>query len=242
MRFLLVSTALLLTFGGHVQDLKPAHKGNSPYNVANAIIGQHRPPAPTAGTPVSALARSNEYLFITWSLGILQPYNGPARRAWLMYNTITRQLVERVTKRKLDTPTAVDMDLLREFAVGDSSLNMRITYRRYLNTRVARASLRTAFYEVHYDAGRTALLCQRTHSLGQSPIDKGGFTGRYDILRYFIKNTDNQIIPVALSAKEIIAALEPAHTADLTAYAQAQHLDFEVEKDIVRLLAYHDSL
>jgi hypothetical protein len=128
------------------------------------------------------------------------------------------------------------------FTVGDSARGLQLHYRRYLNTRVEKPDLRTAFFEVHYDAGRTALLCQRVHNPSLPMANLNGFTGGNDVLRYYLKTSDNRLLHVKLQADELLAALPPVQQPALTAYCQQQHLDLHRETDVVKLLQYADHL
>lgn len=191
---------------------------------------------------VSTFYQLSSYIFATWTLGILRPYGGPVRREWLKYNAFNHQLISRTYVREVEVSKVVNMNTLREFTVGDSALGLRLTYRRYLNIRTAKSSLRTAFFEVHYDAGGTALLCRRAHTPAIPQPGLAGFTGARDVLAYFLKTNDNQLTAVKLRPDDIIPALESGHIAALTAYANQQRLDLTVERDVIRLLAYNDSL
>lgn len=171
------------------------------------------------------------YIFPYWTQGVLRSYDGASRRAWVKYNLLDRQLIARTGAGELAAEHVVNMDTLREFTVGDSARNLRVVYRRYLQARVAKPALRTAFFEVHYDAGRTALLCQRTN-----------FPNRADVLEYYVKTPDNRILPVKLDAEPLLGALGPAHAPALSTYASQQKLNLNREADVVRLLAYCDTL
>ncbi|GAB3328747.1 hypothetical protein GCM10027511_38680 [Hymenobacter humi] len=171
------------------------------------------------------------YLFPTWTLGTLQPIAGPVARRWLKYNIIDHQLIERISGDKTNIVNIVNTDNLREFSVGDSARGLRLTYRRYLNVRSTKRALRTAFFEVHYDAGKAALLCQRVAA-----------PNREDVLKYYVKTAQNQLTPVELAPQPVLAALGTEHADALAAYAHQQQLNLTLENDVVRLLAFSDTL
>lgn len=182
------------------------------------------------------------YLFINWTQGSLHPYSGTPQRAWLKYNAFNHQLVSRSIVGKAEIGHVVDMSLLREFTIGDSALGMRLTYRRYLSARVSKPSLRTAFFEVHYDIGKTALLCQRVHTPDLPQPGPSGFSGSQDVLSYFLKTADNHLVALNLNTPDVLEALGAAHTSTVAFYRQQQQLDLRKEADVVRLLVYVDSL
>ncbi|MDO7849466.1 hypothetical protein Q5H92_24085 [Hymenobacter sp. M29] len=231
------------------QDYRTPASGGPPTKVVPIDVAKYmanarsnQPAPPSTQNLVSPFVPS-DYLFVGWTQGLLQPYgNGAPQRAWLKYNAFSHQLISRAYVRETEVVKVVDMDLLREFTIGDSLLGLRLTYRRYLNARVLKASLRSAFYEVHYDAGKTALLCQRSHTRGLPQAGAGGFSGSKDILSYFLKTPDNRIVPVNLRPAEVLAALGAPHATAATTYAQQQQLDLHRENDVVRLLAYCDTL
>ena len=191
------------------------------------------PSAPKYGYPVSY-----------WTRGLLRPYAGPSSRPWLLYDAIDLQLYTRSSDG--DRVEVVRTDGLREFSVGDSLLGSRRTYRRYLNARLADPTLRTAFFEVRYDLGGSALLCQRNilvmdpHTLQN--VRKGTTRAPARII-YFLKIADNNTLtPVALREDAVFAALGTAHKAELAAYARLKRLKLDRENDVITLLAYLDTL
>ena len=108
--------------------------------------------------------------------------------------------------------------------------------------RVPKPSLRTAFIEVHYDAGKTALLCQRTRALALPLPRPGGFNRTEGLRSSYFKTTNTEILPVALQPEKLLAAMCPAHAEALTANTRQQQLNLEQEGDVFRLLAYHNAL
>ena len=230
---ILLSTLLFCTLVLHAQDVKTPYKGNPPYDIGKAIGNQPAPQQsakPTAQQS-NALPLSGAYLFPYWTKGILRPYTGRPQRAWLKYNSLDQQLITRTNTGTIEQVSRVDTDTLREFTIGDSAQGLRVTYRRYLNARTPQPILRTAFFEVHYDAGKSALLCRRLAS-----------PNRPDILHYFLKTSTNELLPLKLGPPSVLAALGSAYASPLTAYVQEQKLDLNAETDVVRLLAYLDTL
>ncbi|OGX85760.1 hypothetical protein BEN48_14260 [Hymenobacter glacialis] len=239
--------ALLSGQLARAQDYRTPPGGGGPTKVQPVDMSKYfkQPNAPAPSPPKNGTealgSRAELYLFPRWTQGVLRPYTGAPRREWLKYNAVDHQLIYRTLVGATEVVKVVDTDLLREFSVGDSLLGQRLTFRRYLGARMAKPALRKAFFEVHYDAGKTALLCQRTHVVRAGEVSHG-LPGTRDVLTYFLKTTDNQLTPVKLSPAPFLAALGPAHADALAAYARAQQLDLRRETDAVRLLVYYDSL
>jgi len=247
MRFLILP--LLLVIGVRSAQAQDLHANGTkglfdPKMHEKFVDSRNQPSPPSADNKnLKSPYLPSDYLFVGWTQGLLQPYgSGAPQRAWLKYNAFSHQLISRSQVGEAEIVKVVDMDLLREFTIGDSLLGLRLTYRRYLNARVSKAALRAAFFEVHYDAGKTALLCRRAHTPGLPQAGPGGFSGSKDVLSYFLKTPDNRIVPVNLRPAEVLAALGTAPAAAATAYAQQQQLDLRRETDVVRLLAYCDTL
>ena len=191
----------------------------------------------SAPSPISATFYPVPY----WTQGLIRPYTGPAARPWLKYNAITQQLVARSASGEME---AVNTEALREFVVGDSLLGTRRVYRRYLDARLENAALRTAFFEVRYDAGRTALLCHRVviETFNSQMRPQSGTPKPQERVRYFIKDTTNRLIPVVLTQESILKALGTEYGATLAAYASRKRLKFSRESDMILLLAHYDTL
>ena len=178
------------------------------------------------------------YPVLYWTRGILQTYTGAVSRPWLKFDIINQQLYSRSAA---DEPEAVNMADLRAFAVGDSLSGTRHVYRRYLNARLENAALRTAFFEVRYDAGRTVLLCYRV--IAEGVANGQGSAARRERITYFIKAANgNLIVPVELNQRAVLTALKPVHKSALAAYADEKALKLSRERDVIRLLAYYDGL
>lgn len=178
-----------------------------------------------------------------WTLGRVQTTNGPVGRVWLKYNLATDQLLWR---RPVGDSLELNTAQIREFTLGDSLRGTRITLRRYLSARIEAMPLRTAFFEVRYDAGKAALLCQRTKRVvrgGSGPsLTEGRPPSWQETTEYFLKRHDNVILPVRLGEKTVLAALGADHAPDLAAYVKREHLALRKDADVVRLLAYYDTL
>lgn len=226
---LLLAAAAVQT-AAFAQDVKPAYKGNPPFDIKNSQIGNPTS-APPSRAPLAGTAPIAYYLFPDWTRGVLRPYSGPSSRVWLKYNVMDHQLIKRSFLGETPLVTVVNTDDLHEFSVGDSARGLRLTFRRYLTARVPKANLRTTFFEVHYDAGKTALLCKRLAS-----------PNRDDVLRYYLKTADNLLTPLDLAPRPVLAALGPLHADALVAFARDKQLNLTREADVVRLLLYHDSL
>jgi hypothetical protein len=184
----------------------------------------------------------SSYVLPYWTRGMLQPYAGSGSRPWLKYDAVYNQLLERSAS---GNPEVVDLSKLKEFALGDSLLGTRRTYRRYLDVRMENPTLRLAFFEVRYDAGRVALLCRRT--LRESAPNTRGKSGNIsartqEILSYFIRNTANDLVPVMLAPEPVLTALGATQAAAMTAYIKKRRLKLTQEADVVELLTYYDTL
>ena len=180
-----------------------------------------------------------------WTRGILQPYSKPVSRPWLKFDAVNQQLYSRSAT---DEPVVVNMADLRAFAVGDSLLGTRHVYRRYLGARLKDAALRTAFFEVRYDAGHIALLCH--HKSYVNPSDLADIRKGYQVkarivekIVYYLKSADhNTITPIILREDVVLEALGPVHLAELTTYTRQKRLKLNRERDVIALLAYLDKL
>ena len=205
-------------------------------NPADALLREQKhQPAATDKPPV---APPIFYPVPYWTRGILQPYSGAVSRPWLKFDATTQQLYSRSAT---DEPEPINMAVLKAFAVGDSLLETRQVYRRYLNARLENAALRTAFFEVRYDSGRTVLLCRRV--ITEKIAHRHGGAARHEKVNYFLKEgTSNLIVPLELNRNALLAALQPVHRPALAAYAGKQALRLNRERDVIRLIAYYDTL
>jgi hypothetical protein len=60
--------------------------------------------------------------------------------------------------------------------------------------------------------------------------------------RFFVKRPDQKLVPIKLNNRSVVAALGEQHKAFVTAYVSKERLNLSQEADVVRLLAYYDSL
>ena len=125
--------------------------------------------------------------------------------------------------------------------MGDSLLGTRRVYRRYLDARMEKAALRTTFFEVAYDAGRTALLCHRVIA-NRVSYGPGWATGRERVSYFLKKANSNLLVPIELNKKALLSALNPVHVPALALYAEKNSLRLNQESDAIRLLAHYDTL
>ena len=205
-------------------------------SMADAVFRERR--HLTAPTDAPLVAPPVFYPVPYWTRGILQPYIGAVSRPWLKFDAINQQLYSRSA---VDEPAAVSMAGIKAFAVGDSLSGTRHVYRRYLDARLEDAALRTAFFEVRYDAGRMALLCHRV--IAEKVANRQGSAARRERVAYFLKEADsNLIVPVELKQKALLAALKPVHRSVLAVYASEKALKLTRESDVIRLLVYYDTL
>ncbi|HLK98247.1 MAG TPA: hypothetical protein VK364_10810 [Hymenobacter sp.] len=63
-----------------------------------------------------------------------------------------------------------------------------------------------------------------------------------DTERFFVKRPDQTLVPVRLSNRSILEALGEQHKASAAAYVSQERLNLSKEADVVRLLAYYDTL
>lgn len=191
-----------------------------------------------AATDKPSGARAIYYPVPYWTRGILQPYSGAVSRPWLKFDATTQQLYSRSAT---DEPEPINMAVLKAFAVGDSLSGTRHIYRRYLNARLDNAALRTAFFEVRYDSGRTVLLCRRV--ITEKIAHRHGSAERREQVTYFLKQgSRNLIVPLELNRDALLAALPPVHRPALATYAGKKALRLNRERDAIRLIAYYDTL
>lgn len=179
-----------------------------------------------------------------WTRGRVLTSNGPVNAVWLKYNLASGQLLWR---RPAGDSLEINTIGVIEFTLGDSLHRGKTTFRRYLTARTQNLALRTAFFEVVYDAGKSALLCQRTKELTQLGSSSPSLTAARPPSwrgqsQFFIKRTDNILSPVRLTEKSILAALAAPSAPALTTYAKQNHLSFRQEADVAKLLAYYDTL
>lgn len=188
--------------------------------------------------------RGTPLLLPYWTRGRVLTNNGPVSAVWLKYNLASGQLLWR---RPAGDSLEINTIGVMEFTLGDSLRGEKATFRRYLTARTENFALRTAFFEVVYDAGKSALLCQRTKELTHMGSSSPSLTAPappswHGQSQFFIKRSDNILTPVRLTEKSILDALGSTSIPALTAYAKQNHLSFKQEADVARLLAYYDEL
>ncbi|KUG08575.1 hypothetical protein [Solirubrum puertoriconensis] len=188
----------------------------------------------TAGSP---------FLFHNWTSGqLVSTVSGP-RRALLKYDLAQNRLL--VRKPNGDS-VEVMMAQVKEFTLGDSARGERYTFRLYPDVKTEKPTLRSTLWDVRYDAGSTALLRQRTrtvYSYGNSPSLAGSTGSAWrDTYAYYIKRTDNTLVPVRLNTRSVLEALGKAQAPALQAYINQQRLKLDDEADVAKLLAYFDTL
>ena len=189
---------------------------------------------PVVGTP---------FLMPYWSRGSVLMTTGNVPQPWLKYDLAKGRLLWR---RSPADSLELDTSLITEFSLADSLHGKTYTYRRYLSARIASLALRTAFFEVNYDEGKSALLRRRTRTLF-SGNNGPSLTGRQaskwlDTSTFFLKHSDNVIDPVKLNAKSVLAVLGKEKAPRLSAFATREGLDLSQQADVVKLLKYYDSL
>lgn len=188
--------------------------------------------------------RGTPLLLPYWTRGQVVTSNGPVSAVWLKYNLASGQLLWR---RPAGDSLEVNTAGVAEFTLGDSLRGSRVTFRRYLAARIESPALRTAFFEVLYDAGKSALLCQRTKELTHTGTASPSLTAAsppswHGQSQFFIKRADNAVVPIRLAEKSVLEAVGAGPAPALTAYAKQNHLSFKQEADVAKLLAYYDTL
>ena len=243
MRVLLLISLFALPAAALAQDYNPARAAAAATQqsldeaLANRDLQAQREAAKPKPAP---LIDGSRWAAPYWTRGRLVPIAGAPSRPWLKYDVAAQQLLTRTAD---EAPQLVDTNPLREFSVGDSLLGTRRTFRRYLRARAADPALRTVFFEVCYDAGRSALLRQRLYTF--FPKEPGTTVRRgaqRETIVFFVADAAHTLPPVTLTPEAILAALAPTHRAALAAYARRQQLRLDREPDIIRLLAYYDTM
>ncbi|AYA36044.1 hypothetical protein D3Y59_02600 [Hymenobacter oligotrophus] len=195
------------------------------------------------GSAARSTTTGSPFLFAHWASGqVVSTSLGP-RRALLKYDLAQNRLLVR---RPAGDSAEVMLAQLTEFTLRDSARGEQYTFRLYPNIRAPKPALRATFWDVRYDAGRTALLRHRTRAVfhrGNSP-SLAGTTGAawHDMSAYYLKLPDNTLAPVRLSGRSVLEALGPTHAPALQAYVAQQRLKLTDEADVAKLLAYYDSL
>lgn len=236
MRFLLAGCVLALasTSAFGQAALSPVVATDPEYINRELAKGKGNTGIPAVGTP---------FLMPYWSRGNVLMTTGRVPSPWLKYDLAKERLLWR---RAANDSLELDTSLITEFSLADSLQGKTYTYRRYLSARIASFTLRTAFFEVKYDEGKSALLRRRTRTLfggNNGPSLAGRQAGKWqEVSTFYLKHADNVIEPVKLNSKAVLATLGKEKAPLLSAYAARERLDLSQEADVVKLLKYYDSL
>ncbi|UYZ59730.1 hypothetical protein [Hymenobacter latericus] len=195
------------------------------------------------GAAARSATTGSPFLFTHWTSGRLVGTSLGPRRALLKYDLAQNRLLVR---RPTGDSVEVMMAQVKEFTLGDSARGEQFTFRLYPDIKADKPALRATFWDVRYDAGRTALLRHRTRAVfqhGNSP-SLAGTKGSawHDMNAYYIKHSDNTLTPVRLTSRSVLEALGKTHAAALQAFIEQQRLKLNAEADVAKLLAYYDSL
>ena len=209
--------------------------GTSDYETVNRALYRVRSNAPAVtGTP---------FLLPYWTRGYVKMTTGTVANPWLKYDLANDRLLGR---RPAGDSLELDTNPITGFSLGDSLRGERHTFRRYLTSKMADPLLRTAFFEVGYDAGRSALLKRRSrvlyHDSNRPSLTANRLNKWQEMTLFYLKTTDNTIEPVRLIPKAILAVLGKAKAPALQAYITRESLDLSAEADLVKLLKYYDTL
>ena len=184
----------------------------------------------------------SSFLLPYWAHGNVVMTSGTVPQPWLKYDLGNDQLLWR---RPAGDSLELDTSEITEFSLADTR-NKTYLFRRYLTAKIENLALRTAFFEVRYDAGRAALLSRHSRTLlhgNNGPSLAGRTSDRWvETTSYFVKRTDNVVEPIRLNAKSIIVALGKEKAPALQAYATREQLNLSEEADVVKLLKYYETL
>lgn len=183
------------------------------------------------------------FLLPFWTRGNVKTTSGAVPRPWLKYDLAGERLLWR---RPTGDSLELDTNTITEFSLGDSLRGERHVFRRYLTSKIADPLLRTAFFEVGYDGGRSALLKRRSrllyHDITRPSLTAKNTSKWQETTLYYLKRGDNVIEPIRLNPKAVLAALGKDKAPVLQAYAAREGLDLSTETDVVKLLQYYDTL
>lgn len=235
MRFLLLIPCVGLFHTAAVAQGTAGVAGTSDYETLNRALYRVKGRSTNVvGTP---------FLLPYWTRGNVKMTTGTVPNPWLKYDVAGDRLLWR---RPAGDSLELDTNSMTEFSLGDSARGEKHLYRRYLTSRMADPLLRTAFFEVGYDAGRSALLKRRTrllyHDSNRPSLTTNNVSKWQDGTMYYLKRADNVIEPIRLSSKAVLAVLGKAQAPALQAYITRENLDLSTEADLVKLLKYYDSL
>ena len=183
------------------------------------------------------------FLIPFWTRGNVRMTTGTVPNPWLKYDVAGNRLLWR---RPTGDSLELNTNAMTEFSFGDSLRGERHVFRRYLTSKIADPLLRTAFFEVGYDAGRSALLKRRTrllhHDSTQPNLTAKGTSKWQENTLFYLRRTDDVIEPIRLTPKAVLAALGKNNVPVLQAYMARENLDLSTETDVVKLLKYYDTL
>ena len=183
------------------------------------------------------------FLIPFWTRGNVRMTTGTVPNPWLKYDVAGDRLLWR---RPTGDSLELNTNAMTEFSFGDSLRGERHVFRRYLTSKMADPLLRTAFFEVGYDAGRSALLKRRTrllhHDSARPSLTAKGTSKWQENTLFYLKRTDDVIEPIRLTTKAVLAALGKTNAPVLQAYMARENLDLSTETDVVKLLKYYDTL
>lgn len=237
MRFsYLLLPALLLSAAGAAQAQRANEGGKlNDYDYINRELGHRRDGKAATGSP---------YLLPNWALGTVAMRTGNVQRQqWLKYDLSAGQLLWR---RPQGDSVELFTTVVREFTLRDSAAHQTHVFRLYPDVKTEQPVLRATFFEVCYDAGRTALLrhlMRQIHTQSSNgtmtTVKQSEWISR---ATYYLKRPDQTLVPVRLSSRSVLDALAPQHREQASAYISQQQLNLTKEADVVRLLAYYDTL
>jgi hypothetical protein len=232
--FLLLGGVLLFSAPALAQRASEGGKLNN-YDYLNQELGHLRYGPPPGGSP---------FVLPQWALGTVTMRTGNVQRQqWLKYDLSTAQLLWR---RPQGDSLELFTTLVREFTLRDLAAHQTHVYRLYPELITEQPLLRATFFDVRYDAGRSALLCQRKRQVwAQSSSAALNTTKKSEwstTERFFVKRPDQTLVPIKLNNRSVVAALGEQHKASVMAYVSKERLNLSQEADVVRLLAYYDSL
>jgi hypothetical protein len=232
--FLLPALLVQLASTAQAQRADTGGKPND-YDYINRELGHLRPGAPVTGSP---------FLLPGWALGTVAMRTGNVQRQqWLKYDLSAARLLWR---RPQDDSVELFTTMVREFTLRDSATHQTHVFRLYPEARTELPVLRATFFDVRYDAGRTALLRHLTRQI-QTQTSSGALTtikksAWSNKTAYYLKLPDQTLVPVRLSNRSVLDALAPQYREQAGAYVSQQQLNLNKEADVVRLLTYYDSL
>lgn len=202
--------------------------------------------------PDKVIPYADRYQFGQFTAGKAEFVDGRASQARFNYNYIGGHIL--FVGANLDTLEIIDQAILKNVTIGDKSyrFDKRFGYSEVIGT-FSRASLgkrevlarigteKGGPYGISYTA--SSVTTYRSYSSDQAATTKklnanaeGVFS--YRTAHYLIDNNNRFYIPTAGSIKK----LYPAHKQQIGQYLREKPVDFGKEQDLIRLLAYCDSL